>query len=206
MGVDRKNYVMSADVAMSREMAFKNRLQILRQDCGSSNSSSSSITDSTRDLLISQVPSGSMPPPFPRAQTSVTQIWTPNLSASQISASTSTWRPTNISDQKRKAPTNHGQPAQLGSFFCLLCQIDCTTSYNLMMHYQGQRHKAKLQGDPRGKAISGGNSLSTAKDRLYCKLCGIWCKDEFTFRFHLQCKNHILTLQQHEKNVKRPRN
>ncbi|KAK9748099.1 hypothetical protein RND81_02G036000 [Saponaria officinalis] len=204
MGIDRRNYVMSAEFAMSREMAYRNKLQVLTQHSGSCN-----ITDTNRDLLLSQVPTptpGSMPPPIPRAQTSSSQIWTPNLSTDQISASTSMWRPINVPDQKKKAPMNHNQPAQLGSFYCLVCQIDCTTSYNLMMHYQGQRHKAKLQGDPRGKTVSGGNSLSTAKDRLYCKLCGIWCKDEFTFRFHLQCKNHILTLHEYEKNMKKPRN
>ncbi|KAH9623341.1 hypothetical protein KSS87_000313 [Heliosperma pusillum] len=208
MGVDRKNYVMSAEVAMAREMAFKNKLQKLSME------SSSSSSDPFHSQVPTQIscqrpgmPHGSIPPPFPRPHTGLTRTWTPSPSNSQMSMSMSTpiWRPVNPSDQKRKAPINSDHLAHLGTFYCLVCQIDCTTSYNLMMHYKGQRHMAKLLGQPVGKKGPGGSTLSTAKDRLYCKFCGIWCKDEYIFRIHLQCKNHVLTLQEHEKNLKKPR-
>ncbi|XP_074277581.1 uncharacterized protein LOC141601215 [Silene latifolia] len=209
MGVDRKNYVMSAEIAMAREMAFKNKLQKLSME------SSCSSTDPFHSQVPAQIssqrsgmPQGSVPPPFPRPHTGLTRTWTPILSTSQTSMSTPIWRPINPTDQKRKAPINPDHLAHLGTFYCLVCKIDCTTSYNLMMHYQGQRHMAKLLGQPMGKKIpsgsGSGSALSTAKDRLYCKFCGIWCKDEFVFRLHLQCKNHLLTLQEHEKN-KKPR-
>ncbi|KMT15271.1 hypothetical protein BVRB_3g063800 [Beta vulgaris subsp. vulgaris] len=190
---DRRNYVMSVELAMQREMEFRQKL--INQ---------SSLQPQVERPTSSQVPGTIIQPASnvylrpshgpicgPTNTVSVPIARPPGLPPypypSPYSRPSPNAGPSRSADQRR----NGRAPLPDGIFTCKVCQIDCKTGFNLLGHYQGQKHKARLQGG-KGKEVASGKQPRENEKRPYCDLCGIWCTDEYTYRMHFNCTNHIL--------------
>ncbi|CAO2818547.1 unnamed protein product [Amaranthus hypochondriacus] len=197
--VDRKNYVMSVEFALQREFDYRHKLQNQALKPSQFAQVSGSAATEIPRTMPPQPPLNPLhpnhgpirglqnprslharPSPYPYPPPSTTPTQTPSAGPSCSAA------------QRRKAPV----PLPDGVFTCKVCQIDCKTGFNLLNHYQGQKHKAKLRGT-KGKevasvAVSPAPKVSDSDRRPYCDVCGIWCADEYTFRLHFNCTNHIL--------------
>ncbi|KAL2935277.1 Translation initiation factor IF-2 [Bienertia sinuspersici] len=180
---DRRNYVMSVEFAMQREMEYRENLEKqgplkcrVVEEPRPTSSQDSRITPRPMINPYLQNPGSApsaRPPPYPNQP-------------QQLRPSPSSAGPSRSSDHQRKK----GLPP--GIFTCKVCQIDCTTGFNLLTHYQGQKHRARLRG-VKGKEVDNvGATPKLNERRPYCDLCGIWCADEHTYRLHFSCPNHIL--------------
>nr|KYP35661.1 Zinc finger RNA-binding protein 2 [Cajanus cajan] len=81
--------------------------------------------------------------------------------------------------------------------WCEVCSVMCMDDDLLKLHFQGQKHKTKLQ--MLEIIREGGEAPNTPK---WCELCTLWCCDEFAFKQHLEGKKHILKLHAMKKEKK----
>lgn len=192
---DRQNYVMSVELAMQREMNYRQKLEkkgsqqsrvaevpkpaSSQEPRQTPRPTSNSFLRPTHGPICGPEDSNSVPltrpPPYPA----------PHSRPSPSSA------PSHLANQRQNGPV----PLPEGIFTCKVCQLDCKTGFNLLSHYQGHKHKAKLR-EVKGKEVAGGPMPNVApranERRPYCDVCGIWCIDEYTYRLHFSCTNHIL--------------
>ncbi|KNA19116.1 hypothetical protein SOVF_064280 [Spinacia oleracea] len=182
---DRRRHFMSVEFAMQREMEYRQKLdnkgsgqtQVPRptssQDPRATPRTNLNLHSANRPVHIPENP-GSVP------------LTRPPLYPCPAPYS----RPSPSSGPSRSTPL------PVGIFTCKICQLDCKTGFNLLSHYQGQKHRAKVGGvrPAKGKEVSnsGGTMQRENEKRPYCDVCGIWCTDEYNYRLHFSCTNHIL--------------
>lgn len=73
---------------------------------------------------------------------------------------------------------------------CIICDIPCTSAFNLNQHLQGKKHKAKMDVLSGRKKKSG---LDGNMD-LWCSLCNVPCMNDFSLAQHRAGKNHAVRL------------
>ncbi|XP_021734092.1 zinc finger RNA-binding protein 2-like [Chenopodium quinoa] len=234
MAADRKNYVMSVDFAMKREMAYREKLRAE----GRLNSTNMFSRNDPLPPKVLAPTSGHTPrailQPTPNVSPGLTVAPTNNPTPrpyfgprpvqtlqprpylqhhGPITGSRPLLRPPPFQGPrlkpgaihyhghlKRKKPIH--QQVEAEKYYCELCDVDCTSEFNLRMHFKGHKHKAK-QRDANSKKVSAGVvSQQGVKPHKYCELCAIWCTDENSFRLHLDGKSHFLKLHAAGKKIK----
>lgn len=80
--------------------------------------------------------------------------------------------------------------------WCEVCCIPCMNEDLLKMHFQGQKHKAKLQMLEISK-----QGVEAPNKPKWCALCKLWCSDEFAFRLHLGGKKHVKKKDVHKDTM-----
>ncbi|KAK6920929.1 hypothetical protein RJ641_014607 [Dillenia turbinata] len=121
----------------------------------------------------------------------------------------------NASGIKRKAPSppptilqtpppvrqQLTQTSPLGSLFCDLCQVPCSSPFYLKQHLHGHKHKMKVAMTDLGK-----NSCVNRVNPLmkWCELCQVCCPNEDALEQHFKGKKHVLAVHRtKEENVQR---
>ncbi|XP_058102504.1 uncharacterized protein LOC131246416 [Magnolia sinica] len=85
---------------------------------------------------------------------------------------------------------------QAGSLFCNLCQVSCSSVFNLYQHHQGKQHKAMLEKPKKVKEKIIG--------QFSCDVCKISCSDMSSLVQHRAGRKHAAQLQA-IKAQKKPR-
>ncbi|POO01937.1 TFIIH C1-like domain containing protein [Trema orientale] len=132
------------------------------------------------------------------------QSWSQSSSLNHPNAS-------NLSGTKRKEPASALQPMPLllqkqqpfheslmldctsvdHRFQCKLCNVECSSQFNLEQHVIGQKHKARLL-----QFRENNDSEEMAKgQRRWCEVCRIPCMNEQLLRLHLEGKKHKAKLK-----------
>ncbi|KAL2318360.1 hypothetical protein Fmac_032236 [Flemingia macrophylla] len=66
--------------------------------------------------------------------------------------------------------------------FCKICQIFCSSAFNLKQHFNGQKHNRKLQ-------------MGKSNRMQWCEVCSVTCMDEDLLKLHLQGQRHKTKLK-----------
>ncbi|KNA19115.1 hypothetical protein SOVF_064270 [Spinacia oleracea] len=229
MAADRKSYVMSVEFAMRREMAYRKKLngeggssstnicarndrdplpiQVIAPTSSHAPREILQPTQYSSPALTVRPMYNPTPRPYYAPRPVQTPLQSPNSQHNELTTrSTPLVRPPLIQSQRSRPGAAHQlarkkrkKPLQEEDYFCELCEIDCTSEFNLRMHFNGQKHKAKKREANSKKVSESGVSQWGTRQHKYCDLCRIWCTDESSFRLHLDGKNHILKLHAAEK-------
>ncbi|PIA62939.1 hypothetical protein AQUCO_00200748v1 [Aquilegia coerulea] len=73
--------------------------------------------------------------------------------------------------------------------FCKECNVMCSGALNLMQHYQGKKHKARVE------ELKMNNGVKMGIEPVMCEVCNIQCMSEYNYREHLTGKKHASCLQ-----------
>ena len=83
---------------------------------------------------------------------------------------------------------------QIDNLFCKICQVQCSSAFNLKQHFKGRKHKAKVEELELNRKYGGGK----ANQLQCCELCKVICMDETLLKQHFQGKKHKHKLQEAE--------
>lgn len=88
------------------------------------------------------------------------------------------------------APKNHQSPSNQQGVgpVCRLCQVSCSSMFNLLQHRQGKQHKAKQE--------SLKNVGMKQNQTFRCDVCRISCIDMTSLQQHRAGKKHAAQLRQ----------
>ncbi|OIW05405.1 hypothetical protein TanjilG_28870 [Lupinus angustifolius] len=81
--------------------------------------------------------------------------------------------------------------------WCEMCEVSCPNEALLKLHFDGKKHKAKLQ--KLKISMQGGEDPHKKK---WCQLCKLWCMNECAFKQHLEGKKHIIQMHAITKKEK----
>lgn len=113
----------------------------------------------------------------------------------------------------QQSDSQQSPPNQIGSFWCNICKTNCGNAFNLKCHFQGKKHKAKLDevfgctaSEPNGNEVKRrkntrrcGSNNSTPSNLItyfWCNLCKVDCGNAFNLECHCQGKKHRVKCDQ----------
>ncbi|KAL4633596.1 hypothetical protein ACB092_04G133500 [Castanea dentata] len=210
---------MPVELAIQRELAYRRKVAMLQFTLDEDLkdlmplqvlSSHSSPIHSPRPLERHSA----SPSPIPSTNHSVlSSLSSPSHSPRPLEGPNSSPSPvpsTNLSGIKQKELTNclqylqpeqpglsHGSVMlkdQLDNLFCKICQVQCSSAFNLEQHFKGRKHKAKVEELELNRNYGG----EKANQLQFCELCKVTCMNETLLKLHLQGKKHKEKLQQLE--------
>ncbi|XP_059444531.1 uncharacterized protein LOC132176365 [Corylus avellana] len=183
MAEERRDNIMSLELAIQREEAYRRKLSKLQLNLDN-------------DLMPLEVPP-SHPTPSPNLTPAAGPSSSPVLSTSLVGA-------------KRKEPTTclqylppqqpqpfHGTVIlgnEADNLFCEVCQVHCSGAFSLKQHVEGRKHKGKIEELEHIRKYGG----EKANQLQWCELCNISCMNETLLEQHLQGARHREKLQELE--------
>lgn len=192
MDEERKVNIMSVDLALKRELAYRKKLarlypeddwtnELLTLEVPSS-STMSNLFPSSTDLSgahsisvlnnVSPFSNSCLNPlstPRIQSQDPVPCPW-PNMEMANASTHSIT-REKSTANSFQCLPNNWPRPIYISNsanFFCKLCQVNCSGSVSFKQHIRGQKHKANLQKkQPTRHCSSGGENTCNQSNIRY---------------------------------------
>lgn len=225
---------MSVELAMQREMAYRQKLENLRAERGGG-STSCSTTSSRKDPLPSQVPmptstqaprttpghttnSGPCPTPGFLPNPRPLPYFGPRPGQAPL-LRPYTWyrgpvpspmllaRPPFPGPRSRPSPPsgpNHPTSQKRKQTLDYYCDL-CQVDCNNPFNLKMHLKGKKHQDKLKEpKGMKITGGGTEANERLHCELCGIRCSNKLIFREHLNCKNHIFRLHASESKGNGP--
>jgi len=98
----------------------------------------------------------------------------------------------------------------LRSYYCKVCDIDCTSATVFDAHMKGKKHAKNLR---KQKAVEEAENKGEPspyvqsekfQTKIDCKICGIWCNTEEQMKVHLVGKKHLKKARQQGMNLNNP--
>ncbi|KAJ1406273.1 Zinc finger C2H2-type [Sesbania bispinosa] len=176
----KEENTMPVELAIQRELVY--RRKVAASHLGPNN-------DSIEEILpLQQVKSSNQAShPMPLSSPSSWQFSSSNLSGTK--------RKELPTSSAHYPPLQHQQPfhgslnhkANTDSLNCEICQVSCSSPFNLKQHLIGSNHQKKLSE----KTGSEGRS----NQRQWCELCKVSCMSEDLLKLHFQGHRHKVNLQ-----------
>ncbi|XP_038687037.1 zinc finger protein 346-like [Tripterygium wilfordii] len=177
MADESRKYIMSPELAIQRELAYRRKVAELLQDANFG-----------KNLMpLQEASSSSRPCPTPSTSTMR------NLSAGP--------RFSELKQQTQRIGIEQGQQFRAeqvlqnkaGNLFCKICQVYCMDSYNYEQHVNGKKHEAKL-GELLLNSKDDGE-VNPANQQLWCDVCRVPCMNSYSYEQHVNGKKHQNNLQ-----------
>ncbi|XP_057730900.1 UBP1-associated proteins 1C-like [Arachis stenosperma] len=167
----KEENTMAVEIAIQRELAHRKKVAAPHLRSPNSNS--------TKEVFPLQVKSPSQASksiPLPGS--------TPRLSLSQ-----------HLSGIKRKKTLVNAEADN--SVYCKICQVSCSSPFNLKQHLIGHKHREKLLELESGEK-AGTSESNRCYERQWCDICKVSCMNEELLKLHFQGKKHKAQLQRLE--------
>ncbi|MED6194359.1 hypothetical protein PIB30_027744 [Stylosanthes scabra] len=174
---------MAVEIAIQRELAH--RMKVTAPHLRPSNS------NSTKEVFPSQFTSPSqasksiaLPGSTPRLSLS------PNLSGTKRKETLPVSTASNPPQQNRQPfhrDISHKAEAD-DNVYCKICNLSCSSPFNLKQHLMGYKHREKLLELESGKK-SGTSENSRSYERHWCDMCKISCMNEELLKLPFKVKS-----------------
>lgn len=209
MAQEMKVNIMSVELAIQRELAYRNKVASLSPESSFTNFSPLEVPCPTRPPNANM---GSQSHPISIGSMSAPHEFSPSANQNTLSmygaapipsqwpalsvASAFPWTEGTGVGQLLPYPRQQPQSSCFNDsaiIFCKVCKVNCSGQVSYKQHLRGHKHRAKLQLH---------QMMNASGQKKQCNLCEIWCTDENALRLHLNGQKHKAKLQEIEQGKK----